>query len=281
MPTYSVQSTVYDKAKAENGVLHAERQILARLRDGRFYGLGALNGAIGTCLEAINQRPLQKLGVSRRQLFEELDRPMLQPLPAYRYELGQWSKGKANLDYHVQVDSHFYSVPYTFTQQTLDIRLSARVVELFYKGRRVALHARSGVRGGCTTDPSHRPQAHRKHLEWTPQRLIEWAGTIGPHCARLVSTLLADKPHPEQGYRSGLGLKRLSRAYPAARLEAACARALALEVATYRSVANILTAKLDQQPLPEPVPVSVPVPHDNLRGPDYYAAVRPQEGAPC
>ena len=261
-----------DKAKVENAVLMAERRILARLRDDTFFSVGELNDGIRRCLAEINQRPMQKLGVSRQQLFEELDQPLLRPLPAYRYELGSWRQGKANIDYHVQVDKHFYSVPYTLTQQTVDIRLSARTVEICHRGRRVALHVRSDKRGGFTTDPSHRPKSHQKHLEWTPQRLIDWGATIGPYGAQLVRQIMASRPHPQQGYRSCLGLMRLGRAYPHERVEAACHRALVLDVANYISVKNILKANIDQQPLPEEVehePAAV-VAHANIRGQDYY-----------
>ena len=172
----------------------------------------------------------------------------------------------------MQVDWHSYSVPYTLTQQHLDVRLSARTVELFHRGRRVAVHQRSHQRGGFTTDPAHRPKAHQEHLDWSPGRLIEWAGTIGPQCAQVVSTILQDKPHPEQGYRACLGITRLARGYGHDRMEAACRRALALDVCSYRSLKSILAAKLDQQPLPgQDSDRAVPMPlHDNIRGEVYY-----------
>lgn len=261
-----------DKAKAENAVLIAERRILARLRDQTFFGLAELNAAIRRCLEEINQRPFQKMAGCRLDLFRELDQPVLRPLPARRYELGAWSKAKANIDYHVQVDGHFYSVPYTLTQQRLEVRLSARTVELFHKGRRVAAHQRSPRRGGFTTEPAHRPKSHQKHLDWTPGRLIDWAGTMGPECARVVRAILEGKPHPEQGYRACLGLMRLGRGYGQERMEAACRRALALDVCSFHSIQSILATKLDQQPLPdqEPGPAPPIAPHDNIRGEAYY-----------
>ena len=260
-----------DKAKAEVAVLHAERRILACLRHHQFFSLAELNRAVRACLTAINQRPFQKLAGSRLELFHQLDQPALRPLPAYRYELGEWGRAKANIDYHVQVDWHCYSVPYTLTLHQVEYRLSARTVEFYYRGRRVAAHCRSQVRGGFTTDPAHRPKAHQKHLEWTPSRLIDWAGQIGPQCAEVVRHLLASKPHPEQGYRSCLGIMRLARTYGHPRLEAACRRALALDACTYQSLKSMLKTKLDQQPLP-PTPADPPtVPaHENLRGQGYY-----------
>jgi transposase len=261
-----------DKAKVESAVLNAERRIIAALRDHTFFSVAQINAAIKGCLKDLNLRPFQKMAGCRDTLFKELDQPALLPLPSRRYELGEWRKAKANIDYHVQVDWHRYSVPYTLTQQEIEVRLSARTVEIFHKGRRVASHLRSKVRGGFTTDPAHRPRAHQKHLEWTPRRLIDWARCVGPLCGEAVSHLLNSKPHPEQGYRACLGIMRLARGYSAQRMEAACRRALALEVCTYKSIKSILETKMDQQPLPEPIeePSQVIAQHHNVRGKEYY-----------
>ena len=195
----------------------------------------------------------------------------MRPLPSHRYQLGEWKQAKANIDYHVQADWHYYSVPYQLTQQPIEVRLSARTVELFHKGRRVAAHPRSRVKGGFTTDPAHRPKAHEKHLDWSPGRLIDWAGTVGVQCAQAVARILDSKPHPEQGYRSCLGIMRLAKGYGPERMEAACRRAVALDAVTYPSIASILKTKLDQQPLPEEegAPSTV-TDHDNIRGQAYY-----------
>jgi|TARA_B100000315_G_scaffold204928_1_gene198515 transposase len=261
-----------DKAKVENAVLHAERRIMARLRDQEFFSLGSINEAIRRCLSELNARPFQKMAGSRLELYHELDRPALRPLPSHRYQLGEWKKAKANIDYHVQVDWHNYSVPYQLTQQLVDVRLAARTVELFHKGRRVAAHVRSRVKGGFTTDPAHRPKAHEKHLAWTPGRLIRWARAVGPLCSQAVTYILENKPHPEQGYRSCMGILRLAKGVGHERMEAACRRALALDAVNYPSIASILKTKLDQQPLPEPEEdISSPVGHhDNIRGQAYY-----------
>ncbi|MFA6135684.1 MAG: IS21 family transposase [Phycisphaerae bacterium] len=261
-----------DKAKVEGAVLHTGQRLLARLRDQVFFSLGALNTAIDTLLVDYNERPFQKLRGSRRALFLQLDQPALQPLPAYPYELGEWRTAVANIDYHVQVDWHFYSVPYTLTRQQVEVRLSARLVEIFHRGRRVALHPRSDRRGGYTTDPSHRPKSHQQHLEWTPSRLIAWARTIGPQTGLAVTRLLEQLPHPEQGYRGCLGLMRLARTYGQPRLEAACQRALVLDACTYRHLKAMLAAQLDQQPLSEleTIPTAAPLTHANLRGQAYY-----------
>lgn len=294
-PTYEALATHYgtvvlptrpyaprDKAKVEAAVQHAERRLIAALRDQTFFGLGPLNAALRILLDQLNGRPFQKLAGSRLQLFETLDRPALQPLPARRYERTEQRSAKVNIDYHVQVDWHFYSVPYALAQQAVEVQLSGQTVAIFHQGRRVALHARSGQRGGFTTEPSHRPKAHQKHLDWTPSRLIRWAQTIGPHTGQVVTTILETKPHPEQGYRACLGLMRLARGYDTTRMEAACGRALALDSCSYKSVASILKTKLDQQPLPTAEEASRPPGpvHENLRGPAYYHAPdAPDEGS--
>ena len=261
-----------DKAKVEQAVLHSERRILARLRDQTFFSVGEINHAVRTGLADLNERPFQKMPGSRLQLFRELDQPALQPLPAHRYELGEWSQAKANIDYHVQVDWHLYSVPHPLAQHTVRVRRSARTVEIFYKGRRVAAHARGHSRGGCTTDPGHRPKSHQQHLEWSPGRLIDWAQTIGPQCGQAVTHILESWPHPEQGYRACLGLIRLAKGCGHERMEAACRRALAMDTCTYQSIKSILHHKLDQQPAPGPDEVlTSPVSdHDNIRGEAYY-----------
>jgi transposase len=260
-----------DKAKVEAGVQNAERRIIAALRDRRFFSLGELQPAVRAELQALNERPFQKMDGSRATWFAQLDQPALLPLPAQRYELAVWQKAKANIDYHVQVDWHHYSVPYGLTNQPVEVRLSARVVEIFHRSQRVALHARSYQRGGFTTDPAHRPKSHQQHLEWSPTRLIHWAERqVGPHCAAAVRHILEHKPHPEMGYRSCLGLMRLGRRHSTPRLEQACQRALRLEVCSYRSIRSILDARLENQPLPAPTPASHPVTHANLRGDTYY-----------
>jgi transposase len=210
-------------------------------------------------------------GASRRDLFERLDRPHLGPLPAERFEYADWLKAGVNVDYHVAVDDHFSSVPHTLVplHERLEVRLTATAVELFHRGQRVAVHRRSFVRGRHTTLNEHMPKAHRAHAEWRPSRFVAWATTIGPQTAALVTAILADRPHPEQGYRSCLGILRLAKRYDAARLEAACARALAAGARSYRHVAAILTRGLDRLP-PGTPPAAAPVVHENIRGREYY-----------
>ena len=260
-----------DKAKVENAVLNAERRILAVLRDRQFFSLAELNQAIRQALRELNERPFQKLPGCRRELFEQVDRPALRPLPAGRYELARWQKAQVNIDYHIQVDWHLYSVPYRLVHQPVEVRLATRMVEIFHHGRRVALHPRSAQRGGVTTDPAHMPKSHQKHAEWSPGRLIHWAQSeVGEQCGEVVRRILESKPHPEQGYRSCLGLMRLRRMYGAERLEQACLRALRLEACSYRSIKSMLQTGLDRQPVPGPPPEPVVITHPNVRGAQYY-----------
>jgi transposase len=260
-----------DKAKIEVAVQIAERWILARLRHERFFILAALNARIAELLTDLNARRMRLYGASRRELFERLDRPALRPLPAVPFVYGEWKVARVNVDYHVEVHRHYYSVPYALVHEVVDVRITAATVECFHRGHRVAAHARAATPGRHTTLAAHMPKAHQHHLEWTPSRLIDWARTIGPQTAALVAAILADRPHPEQGYRSCLGLLRLGRRHGDGRLEAACARALVAGARSYRHVDSILKHGLDRLPLLEPV-VSLPLaaPHEHVRGPAYY-----------
>jgi transposase len=260
-----------DKAKVEAGVLLAERWIMARLRNERFGSLGEANVEIRRLVEWVNDRPFRKVEGSRRSLFESLDRPALRPLPATRYEFATWRRAKVNIDYHVEVraDRHYYTVPYRLAGETLDVRLSAAAVELFHGHRRVASHLRRHT-PGYSTDPAHMPESHRRHAAWTPGRIVAWAARTGPATAKLAEAILAARPHPEQGFRSCLGIVRLGERYGDDRLEAACERALAARAHSYRSVESILRAGLDRQPLPPERPARSHPDHDNLRGPGYY-----------
>jgi transposase len=257
-----------DKAKVEAGVLLVERWVLARLRNQVFCSLTALNQAIRELLERLNQRPFKKLPGSRRSTFESLDRPALKPLPAIPYELAYWKRVKVHVDYHVEVDEHYYSVPHALVGRQLDVRYTANTVEMFHHGQRVAAHAKVDLRGRHTTVESHMPPHHR-FAKWSPERLVRWAEKTGPATAGLVSAILRSRRHPEQGYRSCLGILRLGERYGAARLEAACQRAVSINALSYRSVESILSHGLDAQPLtpPEPAPRLL---HDNLRGPEYF-----------
>lgn len=260
-----------DKAKVEVGVQIVERWILARLRHQSFFSLPALNTAIAALLTDLNHRPFKKLPGSRHSQFLTYEQPALKPLPPMPYEYAEWRHARVHLDYHLDVDGHFYSVPHCFVRQAVDVRLTATTVEVFRKGERIATHRRSSRKGSHTTLAAHMPKAHQRHLEWTPGRFLTWAQTIGPAARTLVQYLLEHRTHPEQGYRSCLGLLQLAKRYSAPRLEAACQRAISLGAFTRRSVASILAHGLDQTEAPaaatDPQP---PLFHDNLRGPSYY-----------
>jgi transposase len=259
-----------DKAKVEQSVLLAERWILAALRHRTFFSLEELAAAIVPLRDRLNERPMRKLNVSRRALFETLDRPALQPLPATPYELASFKYVRANIDYHVEFEAHYYSVPHQLRGEVLEVRATATTIEVLHGGRRVASHVRSYVPHGYTTTPAHMPSAHRAHAEWTPSRLVAWAQTVGPQTAALLTALMTQRPHPEHGYRACLGVMRLRTRYPDERIERACARALARRAVSYRSVEAILKHNLDRVDVTEP-PAPAPLPrHANLRGPGYY-----------
>jgi len=259
-----------DKAKVEVAVQVVERWILARLRHRTFFSLFELNLAIRELLTSLNQRPFKKLPGSRRSQFEALDQPALRPLPERAYEYAEWRKARVSLDYHVEVEKHYYSVHHSLLRQQLDVRLTEKTVELFQHGQRVAVHVRSNRQGSHSTNPEHMPKAHRAHLEWTPGRLLNWAVEVGPHTRDLVKHLLWNRPHPEMGYRSCLGLLNLAKRFGRERLEAACQRAVQLRSPNRRSVVSILEQGLDQLPLPETTTAQPSLRHENIRGPGYY-----------
>jgi transposase len=258
-----------DKAKAENGVQLVERWIVAALRHRKFFSLAELNQAIRELLTKLNQRPFRKRSGCRTSLFQELDRPALGPLPTQRFELHHWTQARVNIDYHVEFDRHYYSVPYTLTGQLVEIRSTATTLEVFHRGERVASHVRSHQPYKATTISEHRPKSHQQHLAWPPSRLLVWAQSVGPSTAQLFNTILESKPHPEMGYRSCLGILRLGQRYSSERLEAAAERALVTGACSYRSVKSILERSLDRQPLESP-PHPPPLQHENLRGAAYF-----------
>jgi transposase len=258
-----------DTAKAEVAVQIVERWILAVLRNRTFFSVAELNTAIRELLEHLNNRRFKKLPTTRRELYEKLDQPALKPLPSQHYPFVEWKTAHVNIDYHIEVDRHFYSVPYQLVGERVDVRMGPYLVEVLYRHRRVASRVRSYVPGRATTCPEHRPKAHQRYAEWTPSRIIRWAGQNGPHTGRLVEAILNSKPHPEQGYRACLGIIRLADRYSPERLEAACRRCLAIKAYSYKRVHSVLKTGLDQVALDPKPPKPVPV-HTNIRGRDYY-----------
>jgi len=259
-----------DKAKVEVAVRIMERYLLGRLRKQTFYSLADLNAAIAGVLVRLNDvLNIRRLGVTRRALFEAVDKPHLTPLPGEDYVYAEWRVRRANLDYHVDIDGSFYSVPSHLAREQIDARVTARTVELFVRGERVAAHARLSTCGRHTTVPEHMPSSHRRHSGWTIARIATEAAAIGPNTAMLCALVLETKHHPEQGYRACLGIVRLTKAYGRDRVEAACARALTIGARTYGSVKSILEHRMDQrsQPAAADGPVIL---HPNIRGRRYY-----------
>ncbi len=258
-----------DKAKVEVSVQVVQRWILARLRNRVFHTLGEMNLAIAELLESVNGRVTKHLKRSREQLFVELEKPALKPLPASRYEVAYWKTVRPNIDYHVELFEHLYSVPYALRSEMLEGRATTRTVEFFLRGERVASHVRS-FGAGHTTLAEHMPSSHRAHAEWTPSRFLHWAGEVGPMTQTLVQAILEERPHPEMGYRSCLGILRLAKKYGADRLEKACTRAVRVRARSYRHVATMLEKGLESAPLASDDAPSLPLFHENLRGRDYY-----------
>lgn len=258
-----------DKAKVEAGVLLVTRWIIAALRHHTFFSIQELNERIKELLERLNTRKFRKLGSSRRELFETLERPCLKPLPQERYRYIGFKQPTVNIDYHIDIEKHYYSVPYQLRGKKVEVFLSADTVEVFFNNRRIVTHQRSFQKGAHTTLTEHMPKSHQNHLEWTPSRIIHWAEQTGPATAKIIETILATRPHPEQGFRSCLGIMRLGRKYTPERLEAASARAIRIRGFSYKSIESILKTGLDRIHLAERKEVST-VYHDNIRGKEYY-----------
>lgn len=259
-----------DKAKAEVGVQIVERWILARLRKLTFFSLADANATIRVLLDDLNSRPFKKLPGCRKDAFESLDRPVLKPLPTDAYTFSQWKKVRAGIDYHIEVDGHYYSVPYQLRGQQLEARITAISIECFVQRKRVASHVRSFQKGRHTTTSAHMPKGQQEYADWTPQRLIRWAAKTGPRTAAMTEAILASRQHAQQAFRSAMGLISLAKIYTPQRLEAACDLALEGGATGYKSVKSILKTKLDEQPRQQLLPASAPIAHDNIRGGHYY-----------
>ena len=260
-----------DKPKVEVGVQVVERWILARLRDRMFFSLTELNIAIRLLLGDLNARPFKKLPGCRASAFAALDAPVLRPLPTTHMTIARFKQARVNIDYHVELDGHYYSVPHRLVHVQVELRITDTTVEILAGQQRVAVHCYSQQRGAHSTTAEHMPASHRAHREWTPAKLIAWGESIGVATGDVVRWQMEHRPHPEQGYRTCLGLLRLARKFSHERLDAACARALAIRSPTYRSVNSILAKGLDAQaPTTELRQDSLPL-HDNVRGPDYFS----------
>ena len=251
-------------------MLIVERFILARLRHRRFLSLGELNEAIREVLGDLNSRLMRKLGASRREFFETIDRPALQPLPPEPYAYAEWRRCRVAPDYHIEAHGHFYSVPSRLIREVVEARITDTTIEVFHAGQRVAAHPRSALKRRHTTTPEHMPSAHRRYASWTPARMLSFAAQIGPGTAALIETIMRTKPHPEQGFRACLGILQLAKTYGEVRLEAACQRGLSIGSRNYGSVASILRNGLDRAFHEDPQPDAAPLLHANIRGRGYY-----------
>jgi transposase len=257
-----------DKSKVEVGVQIVSRWILARLRNRHFFSLVSLNEAIGGLLADLNNRALRNWGRSRRELFEELDRPALTPLPDEPYEYAEWKRCRVNLDYHIEIAKHYYSVPHSLLRQEVDARITQKTVEIFLRGKRVASHLRSVLPHRPTTVAEHMPSSHQRYRDWTHERIRCEAAKVGPDVDTLIDVILGSRPHPEQGFRSAIGILGLVKRYGAERVDAACARALLLNARSYKSVAAILKNGTDKAAPPtQDAPILF---HSNIRGRGYY-----------
>jgi len=259
-----------DKAKVEVAVLIVERFVLARLRNRRFFSLQELNAAIRACVADLNCRIMRKLGKSRAELLETIERPALDALPCEPYRYAEWKKCRVAPDYHVEIDKHYYSVPSRLIREIIEARITDTTVEILHKGSRVASHARSPVPHRYTTITEHMPSAHRRYAEWTPARMMRAAAKIGPATIALVEAIMKAKPHPEQGFRACLGILRLETSYGTERLEAACRRGNDIGATSYGSIASILRHGLDRAYAQANTPEGAPIRHANIRGQRYY-----------
>jgi transposase len=260
-----------DKAKVEQAVLIVERWLLGRLRHRTFYSLAEVNAAIGELMTHLNEeRPIRRLGVTRRQLLEQIDRPALKSLPSEPYEFSEWRMRRVGIDYHIEVAAHYYSVPHRFARAEVDARLTARTVEIFLKGERIAAHMRMSGNHKHTTVAEHMPSSHRRYAGWTIERIRADARLIGPATVALCELILEHRSHPEQGFRACLGIVRLARPYGTGRLEAAANRAIEIGARTYGSVKSILDNHLDRRPAQKRATDGTPILHSNIRGPRYY-----------
>ena len=259
-----------DKAKVEVAVQIVERFVLAKLRNQRFFSLAELNTAIRACVATINAKVMKVFGQSRAELLETIDRPALRTLPETAYSYADWKRARVAPDYHIEISGHYYSVPSKLIREIVDARITGTTVEIFHHGVRVAAHVFSAVKHRHTTITEHMPSAHRRYAAWTPAKMMDEAAKVGPATIALFEAIMKAKPHPEQGFRSCLGIIGLGRTYGTARLEAASRRGNTIGAISYGSIASILKHGLDKAFAAEPAPDSPPIRHGNIRGSGYF-----------
>lgn len=263
-----------DKALVEGAVNIVYSWIFAKLRDMVFYSLDELNQAIKAWLERYNDRLMQRLKISRRELFNQTEKDALKPLPAVRYEMKNFCRMKVQFCYHIylSVDKHYYSVPYKYRGKTVDIIFSDLNIEIYCENTRIAFHKRQRTKNGYSTITEHMPPNHKWISEWNPERFINWAEKIGSNTKAVIIKVLETKEHPEQGFKVCLGILNLEKKYSGSRLDRACHRALVYNNFSLKSIKNILEYRLeDQQDLFPEDELSYSISaHENIRGSQYY-----------
>jgi transposase len=262
-----------DKAKVENGVLNSQRRILAVIRNKSFFSLSELNQGIQEALSKLNKREMQLVKKSREQLFHEIEKPALKRLPQNRFKIYNFKKAKVHIDYHIELDGNYYSVPYKYIHKYVEVKYNDLMINIYYENKRLASHYRSYKRGEFVTDDSHRPASHTKYLEWTPARIKHWGKSMGLNTEALMGEIMSSRRHVEQGYRSCLGILRLSKKYSPKRLDNACKRALSIGAINYRSIKSILEKGLDKEAIIESKREPTIIEHENIRGGRYYQEV--------
>lgn len=259
-----------DKAKVENGVGIITRQVLAPLRNATFTSLGEINAAIKKGVEVVNNQQYQKMNTTRRELFEQIDKPALKGLPSFRYQYATWKKAKVNIDYHFTFDDHHYSVPYKYIGKKVEIYATSKTVECLHDNQRIAVHSRNYKKYHHTTVAEHMPKGHREHACFSAERLHNWAAKIGDSTAEFIKHMINSRAFPQQAYRACLGLLRLGGRYGDERLEKACHKALAAGATRYQQVETILKNNLEEVPVNNIDKNTPLILHDNIRGSDYY-----------
>lgn len=259
-----------DKSKVEVAVQVAERWILARLRKITFYSVAEINEAIIPFLKLMNEKVMKHIGSSRKDLYEKYEKPILGKLPQEPFEIYIWKKAKVNIDYHVEFERHYYSVPYSFIHKEVEIRVTKDMVEIYNSNKKIITHKRSYLLGKHTTITEHMPSQHQKHAEWTPQRMLGWAESVGPCVKECFDIIINKSAHPEQGFRACLGILRLGKVYNNKRLEDACLRSITYGHVSYKTVKNILANNLDKIKIQKREEEPTDLQHENIRGASYY-----------
>jgi transposase len=264
-----------DKALVENTVLNIQRYILGRLRDHTFFSPVEINTAIWALLEQFNDEPMKGYGgMSRRQRFLQIDQPALRALPRERFLLTAVQTDlRVARNYHVLYDKHHYSVPHALVGQLVDVYLVGGLVEFYHQGAHIARHKKQSANYGYSTTAEHMPPHHRFVQGWSPDYFLGKGSLIGPQTTEVFRQIFARYKHPEQAYKSCLGVLALATHYTPERLEAASTRALHYQSPTYRTLKAILQQSLDQQPLTgasDQQALALPFTHEHVRGPEYY-----------